>query len=446
MIWNSKLVRGVLVGLFLLLGGHIAEAEPPATVAYIKCVIDELQPNQEGLGLNVPYEVRGSGVLVWSEAADGSLTIQLLTAKHVGQRGSRCYASLREGYAPDLQLIRVNGQSSDLDAMVFRFAANLGDSYRPASFKVPTQGMDIRAWGVPDGSVGNQIEVRSGIISANVPDEHGFLGTDALSARGMSGGPVFDQESGALIGIIAGAAIDQLGLVTSYKVLSVGEIARDFDLIPLSTATPNREVEPSMSIVPPVARGWLNKRKAIRTQLGPDGNCSSSCDDWAGVPWELTIGASELIDGERISSVECKCLSDQLCWFDENGPRGSHQSIVGTDGKNASCFITARTHPTRWILTANVQEQGDIRGWVYVGQFLDGAWTDPQFTELGTTPPGSLSGQVVTSFGNNLREASSVEAKVLTQVAFGAKLEIDQTNMDSAGYVWAKADILGDAS
>jgi len=432
------------ISLFLVLAlcGQSVVAEPPATVAYLKCTVTELQPNEEARGINVPYHVYGSGVLVWTETADGSLDAYILTAKHVGQRGSSCLVSLEQGYQPSLSLIRVSGQSSELDAMVFRFVAELGDRFRPANFKIPKQGMDIRVWGVPSGSSGNQVEVRQGVVSSDVPDELGFLSTSALTARGMSGGPAFDLDTGALVGIVAGAQIDQYGLVTSYKVLSVSEFARDFGLVAFrerAEIPPSKPISPAR---PEIAEGWLNSREAIRSQLGPDGHCRSNCDGWAGKPWELTIGSEELANDERISSIECACLSAQLCWFDENGPRGPHQSIVGTNGKTASCFISARTHQTRWSLTANIQKLGKIGGWVYVGQFIGDAWTDPQFTELASTAPENLSGAVVTSFGNNLREASSVEAKVLTQISSGEKLLIEETNVDSEGYVWARAGII----
>ena len=47
----------------------------------------------------------------------------------------------------------------------------------------------------------------------------------------MSGGPVIDVKTGSLVGIVAGATFDPAtGLVTSYKVLDIQVVAKDFEI------------------------------------------------------------------------------------------------------------------------------------------------------------------------------------------------------------------------
>lgn len=433
--FSSLLFISILCGM----SATVAHAELTASPVYIECSIND----ETGSSNNKAKINRGSGVLVWIESADSTRKISILTAKHVGQRGANCVASLNEGAVPNISILRSSILSSHLDALVFEFVGNYQpEGKTPARFLLPKRGMNVSAWGVPSNSAGNQFEVRTGSISSNTPDENGFLSSDVLTAAGMSGGPVFERESGALIGIVAGVQFDNLGLATSYKVLSVEAIANDFNLIPY-TSPRKRPLDSTIaSTADAIAEGWLNFRKSSTTKIGPDGHCGSDCESWPGVAWELNTGSDALAVNERISSVECICLSGSLCWFDESGPRGGHQSIVASDGRSASCFISARTHPTRWTLTANVQKLGQIRGWVYLGKYKRNTWDETQFAELANLRLPELEGKVLTSLGSNIREASSEASDILTQAPSGSSMRLAQTSIDPSGFVWGRIDLI----
>jgi len=176
---------------------------------------------------------RGSGVLV---SSDG----RVLTAKHVIKSNSTCRASLGTGAtAPSRSLVRGRA-SSAYDAMIVRLVPDPGEVFSTIRYtRIATlQGKSITAYGVPVDGTG-QISVRRGVISTTVPDDAGHLETDTLTARGMSGGPVVLDETGALVGIVVGANLDVTnGLPTNYAVLAAQEVAVELELDPGGPVTP----------------------------------------------------------------------------------------------------------------------------------------------------------------------------------------------------------------
>ena len=168
---------------------------------------------------------RGSGVLV---SSDG----RVLTAKHVIKSNSTCRASLSTGATIPSRLLIPGRASIAYDAMIVKLVPDPGEVFQAVRYtRIATlQRKAVSAYGVPvDGS--GQVSVRTGVVSTTVTDGAGHLETDALTARGMSGGPVVLDETGALVGIVVGADLDVTnGLPTNYAVLAAQEVAVELEL------------------------------------------------------------------------------------------------------------------------------------------------------------------------------------------------------------------------
>jgi S1-C subfamily serine protease len=167
---------------------------------------------------------RGSGVIV---SSDG----RVLTAKHV-VKGNSCRASLGTGATmPSRSLIRGRA-SSVYDAVILKLVPLPGEVFQAVRYTriAALQRKSITAYGVPIDGTG-QVSVRTGVISTTITDSAGHIQTDALTARGMSGGPVVLDETRALVGIVVGADVDVTsGLPTNYAVLAAEEVAAELGL------------------------------------------------------------------------------------------------------------------------------------------------------------------------------------------------------------------------
>lgn len=206
-------MKSILVATFLCLAqiNSVASSEIPVksnSLVYIECS----QTDAEG----IIHTVRGSGVAIGSDG-------RILTAKHVGQFGE-CLGAVGGGQVPNLILQR-GPISSQYDAMILRLVSPTID-VSPIGYVASKKAMSIAAIGVPVDSNGREFNVAFGRVMNAVPDNDGFVRTDALTARGMSGGPVIDTDTGGAVGIIAGASFDQAtGAITGYRVLTIENFA-----------------------------------------------------------------------------------------------------------------------------------------------------------------------------------------------------------------------------
>ncbi len=166
----------------------------------------------------------GSGVIV-SETGD------VLTAKHVAPQGYACVASLgNSSVLPTRALIR-RRESTTYDAVILALVPSQGETFNAVPYvRQLTKGAPIDAFGYPKNFKGSP-SIRKGVIASTNASEQGFIETTALTATGMSGGPVFMSGENAIIGIIAGADFDQETAVpASYGVLDASLIANELGL------------------------------------------------------------------------------------------------------------------------------------------------------------------------------------------------------------------------
>lgn len=201
-----------------------------ASIVYIECTKDD------------GAILQGTGTIV---SEDG----KVLTAKHVAPAGSKCKGVRGTGATTPTRRLVNRGTSSAFDASLLQFVPDPNEvfefvRYLPLS---PLQGRGIAAYGFPDDGIG-QISIRRGIISTTIPNSGGIIQTDALTASGMSGGPVFLSETGSLIGIIAGANFSPTtASPTYYGVLAAEIIANEFALHMANTNPPAETIEAERS-------------------------------------------------------------------------------------------------------------------------------------------------------------------------------------------------------
>lgn len=197
--------------LFLALVATGGRVEPAASsealVVYIEC-----RSNDDPSAIR-----RGSGVVV---SADG----HVLTARHVAPEGYACRGALGSRTEPLRGLIPTHHNlniNPGIDGRVLRFVGSPGETFRHARYCRVTPalvGRRLQAFGFHEQSVAEP-SVTSGILSTSIPSELGILETDVMTVRGKSGGPVFLEGSDDLVGIVAGAQFDALGLPIFYGIL-----------------------------------------------------------------------------------------------------------------------------------------------------------------------------------------------------------------------------------
>ncbi|SAL49792.1 hypothetical protein AWB67_02273 [Caballeronia terrestris] len=192
------------------------------TVVYIECKSDKAST------------VKGAGVLV-------SPYGHVLTAKHVAPAGYVCKGVIGTGaQQPTRNLIR-DPRTVNLDAVLLRFVPAPDEKFSYLRYRrlegSNLKGAAITVSGFPPNGTG-EIVTNSGTLSSLISDETGIVKTDALSASGMSGGPVILKSDGSLIGIVAGAQFDPAtGSPSSYGVLSMEWFANEFGLTSVSPET-----------------------------------------------------------------------------------------------------------------------------------------------------------------------------------------------------------------
>ena len=210
------------------------------SIVYIECTSPDGKNTSKGTGLIVSERGR------------------VLTARHVAPVGYTC-KGIRGTAAvtPNRNLIRRRA-SSTYDAILLELVPLKNEVFEPLRYVAVDSAMvgsRISAYGFV-GTTG-EVVPRSGEISTSIPDDDGLLQTDVFTARGMSGGPVVLSDSGALIGIVAGAQFDSgTGLPNFYGVLSAELIAQELGLLPFKAGTdepaPVKPPEPA-PVQPPEA-------------------------------------------------------------------------------------------------------------------------------------------------------------------------------------------------
>jgi len=220
----------IVSGLLLACATAVAADVPRNSVVYIECTTQSDQL------------VRGTGVIV-SDAG------RVLTAKHVAvDRTSQCYG-VRGTSAERPNRKLVWRKQVDEDAVLLEFNPREGETFEPLEYLIVERDMKgnrIQAHGFPPGSAG-QASLREGVLSTTFANNMGLIETDAMTARGMSGGPVV--MDGKLIGIVAGARFDTNGAVTDYGVLLAEYFARPFDMVKAGAVSKTREPDSNPTVI-----------------------------------------------------------------------------------------------------------------------------------------------------------------------------------------------------
>ena len=161
------------------------------SVVYIECVS------------NTGKTSKSSGVLISEQG-------HVITANHGIPEDGTCegnIGSAEKKHSLIAQRYRVDG----FDMALLRFAKLDGDI--PALAELcelddAMKGEPIIVAGFPKDSETLQVSLRTGILSNTFRTADGVVETDALTARGMSGGPVFTNDLARLIGIVLGVEYD----------------------------------------------------------------------------------------------------------------------------------------------------------------------------------------------------------------------------------------------
>lgn len=173
---------------------------------------------------------KGTGVIVNSRGL-------ILTARHVVPAGYSCTGERGTAARTPSRRLILRRASSTYDAMLLQFVPDPKETFEPLQY-VPLDdslaGAKLTAYGFVDDP--GQLSQRSGTVSTTIPNQDGFIQTDVLTARQMSGGPVVTNDGG-LVGIVAGAQFDSSGLPTYYAVFAAELVASEFSLKPFAGET-----------------------------------------------------------------------------------------------------------------------------------------------------------------------------------------------------------------
>jgi Trypsin-like peptidase domain len=218
----------MLLGLvaFVLLGvisiAPAAERQLANTIVYIQC------SHEEPGGKNVT--VTGSGVVV---SADGLV----LTARHVVRPENvtspvSCRGSVGIADSGSTKLMIVQPiPALNVDVALLRFPSASGLEFvSHCSLENWMVYREILVAGFPNATGTGVPSFRAGVLSTVTNDSAGVLETDGPTVTGMSGGPVFSQSLGLLVGIVIGAEFDAIGMVKYYGILPVGHYASELGL------------------------------------------------------------------------------------------------------------------------------------------------------------------------------------------------------------------------
>ncbi|EGE55749.1 UNVERIFIED_ORG: hypothetical protein GGI63_000129 [Rhizobium esperanzae] len=209
-----------------------------------------------------PKTYKGTGVIV---TADGLV----LTAKHVVPENAECAGEIgRPSPNPTFLLTRDAHPWPDWDIIALRIAKEQGRTFpyvRYHKIVADFKGKSILARGIKAG--GSEIAVSAGIISTVNVDSRGFIETDALTSRGMSGGPVVLSDDGGLVGIIVGAELEgSPPTPRTYGVFAIQAVAADLGLTEAPQAVSVNA--PSEHCKPEACRAYYNAfRLGVESKL-----------------------------------------------------------------------------------------------------------------------------------------------------------------------------------
>jgi len=204
----------IVIGMFI---GSVANSAPvDDAVVYIEC-----------LDKDNKVVSKGSGVVVSENG-------HVLSARHVFFPKDIDVASCRGilGGADSNNASRLVVRNQDdpgFDAAIARFSKS--GNYKPMQFcdfddsAIRTR---ILVSGFPGGTNTGKPSFRAGIISTTHLDQNWMVETDGMSAAGMSGGPVVNEDGTHLIGLVAGADYNAKAEPTFYGVTPVSEFANSF--------------------------------------------------------------------------------------------------------------------------------------------------------------------------------------------------------------------------
>jgi hypothetical protein len=221
------------IGALCLCSPAHAQSFRPTSFVYIEC-----------FDASNKRVSRGSGVVV---GRDG----RVLTARHVIPPSTTCRAAIGTGATTTTRHLVRGRASSTYDAMIVRLVPDPGEEFHSTGYTPVTglQGRTIAAHGVRADGTG-EVSVPRGVLSTMVPDERGYIESDVLTTRGMSGGPVVLQETGALVGIVVGADFDVTnGLPSNFAVLAAQVVAVELELEEWRVAPPTDVRSSSLALI-----------------------------------------------------------------------------------------------------------------------------------------------------------------------------------------------------
>lgn len=210
----------IVVGVFAP-GEAYAKFNKNKSVVYIVCTFPNGSSSQ------------GSGVIV-SEAGVVLTARHLIPDEHLKDNRVTCKAEIGTGARTPSRNMTRGPWHTYYDAMILTIVpAPVGEKFEAVRYVRLTEDMEdppapITAYGFPDQRVlegqatpTGQVEGRAGTIAGIVPRDNGSIPTVSLTPRGMSGGPVILDRTGALVGIVNGTSFDpQNGSPTDFGVLA----------------------------------------------------------------------------------------------------------------------------------------------------------------------------------------------------------------------------------
>ena len=174
----------------------------------------------------------GSGVLV---SAQG----HVLTAKHVAPQGYNCTGAIGGLTAPQHPLTQPK-RSPDADIMTLKFDHPSTQNLEFASYCPLNETMKrrkIHTYGF-HALKQNEPPVTDGIISTYILDERGMFETTAQTVQGKSGGPVFLENTTALMGVVSEVRFTSISEPIAYYVTPAETMLDILELSPSENCAP----------------------------------------------------------------------------------------------------------------------------------------------------------------------------------------------------------------